>query len=197
MMVEITPDKVTFEAIEKRLKDLGKGDQVNDVLKKAINEVSTEVKNRMHSETKDMYTIKASAFRKSDIKKKTRKQETVLTVSGARLGIRKAYKTRKNTRRKAAGAMIRMDGAMKNIDLNAVGRSFKGFLATTHSGHEGIFQRVPDKKMKNASKEAIQEITAMSRSKAAEKAYQERIEEDVQDEIRFRLLKHMNTVIGV
>lgn len=198
MKILISPYQATFDAIQKRLEEMGKGEQMKDVLKKAIDDLAKETKEQLHEETKGMYTIKASQFRKSDIRENSRNGSSMLTVKGTTIPIRKGYRNRKNSKRKAASALIRKaSGALKTMELKSGGRSYKAFVATMKSGHEGIFQRVPGKRMKsNPKKEAIQEMVSLSRSKAAEMAYREKISDGIQTEMSFQLLKHMNAVIG-
>ncbi len=200
MIVKVEPYQATLDAIQKRMDEMGKGNQMDKVLKKAINEVSKETKSRIYESTKELYTIKSSQFRKADIKQTSMNAKnggTVLTVRGATIPIRKGYRNRKNTQKKGARAMIRMaGGALKEMELKANGRSYKAFVATMKSGHEGIFQRVPGEKMKNKRREAIKELVSLSKSKAAEKAYDEKVRTDMDNEISFRLLKHMHAVIG-
>lgn len=106
--------------------------------------------------------------------------------------------------RKSAGAMVIKSGAMKELELKANGKSYKAFVAKMKTGHEGIFQRTPGKYMKGYSpsgktkgREAIKEIMAMSKAKAAEMVYEKgNLYSDLQEEISYRLLKHMNAVIG-
>lgn len=198
MKIQVAPHQATFDAIQKRLEEMGKGEQMKSVLNKAIDELSKDTKEQLYAETKGMYTIKASQFRKSDIRKTSRNGTSILAMKGETVPIRKGYKNRKNSKRKAASALIRMaSGALKEMELKSGGRSYKAFVATMSNGHEGIFQRVPGKRMKkNPKKEAIQEMVSLSRSKAAEMAYREKISAGIQTEMSFRLLKHMNAVIG-
>lgn len=199
MIIKVEPAEAMFLAMQKRLDDLGKGDRAREVMQKAINETASWMKERTYEATKEMYTIKANSFRKSDLKlpkaSKTRLR-AVIEVKGYTLSLRKAYRSRKNTKRKAARALVKNSGAMKELELKSDGNSYKAFLATMASGHEGIFQRVPGKKMRSASgREAIKEILAMSRAKAVEKAYMEKVDPD-KNELYYRLHKHINAVIG-
>lgn len=199
MIIKVEPAEAMFLAMQKRLDDLGKGDRAREVMQKAINETASWMKERTYEATKEMYTIKANSFRKSDLKltkaSKTRLR-AVIEVKGYTLSLRKAYRSRKNTKRKAARALVKSSGAMKELELKSDGNSYKAFLATMASGHEGIFQRVPGKKMRSASgREAIKEILAMSRAKAVEKAYMEKVDPD-KNELYYRLHKHINAVIG-
>ena len=207
MRIQIAPNQAALDAIQKRLSEMGKEDTFGNVLKKAINEVATAGKNLLYSETRSEYTIKPVEFKKSDIVRKgatARKLIATLSVRGETPGIRKAYKTRKNSKRKSAGAMVIKSGAMKELELKANGKSYKAFVAKMKTGHEGIFQRTPGKYMKGYSpsgktkgREAIKEIMAMSKAKAAEMVYEKgNLYSDLQEEISYRLLKHMNAVIG-
>lgn len=199
MMIKVEPAQAMYLALQKRLDEAGKSESIGEVMMKAINETASWMKEETYNATKGMYTIKAGSFKKSDLKlekaKKTRLR-AVIKVTGHTLSLRKAYKSRKNTRKKAAQAMVRSGGAMKELEIKSGGRSYKAFLATMSSGHEGIFQRVPGSQMKNKpGREAIKEILAMAKSKAAEQAYMEKVDPD-KNELYFRLHKHLNEVIG-
>lgn len=200
MVIEIEPVQAVYDSLQKRLDSMGKSDSMKSVMRSAINEVTTSTKEKVHSETRGMYTIKASSFRKSDIKQRNATDslmQAILTVSGPTLGIRKGYKTRKNSTKKGASAMVKTAGAMKELNFVEGGKNYRAFLATMSSGHVGIFQRVPGKKMrKKAEKEAIKEIMSLSRAKAAEVAYREKISMDTEYDLNYSLLKHMNAVIG-
>lgn len=198
-MIIIEPAEAMYSALQKRLDEMGKSDRMGEVMMKAINETASWTKDETFRATRDMYTIKAGSFRKSDLelKKATKTRLTaIIKVTGYTLSLRKSYKSRKNTKKTAARALVRNNGAMKELELKSGGKSYKAFLATMSNGHEGIFQRVPGTKMKNKpGREAIKEILAMSRSKAVEKAYMERVDPD-KNELYFRLHKHLNAVIG-
>lgn len=81
---------------------------------------------------------------------------------------------------------------------------YKAFMVKMKSGHEGVFQRVPGKYMKKhmpgrntKGREAIKEIVSLSKAKAAEMVYErEGMYTELQEELTFRLHKHMNAVIG-
>ncbi len=201
MIFTIEPVQATYNAVEKRLEDMEKGNSMRIVMQRAINETATDTKNRLHSESRRQYTIKASEFKKADIKKTRateRRLEAVVRVSGPTVGIRK-YKFRKNSKYKAAKAMVLTSGAMKELELKEKGKSYKAFLATMpQSGHEGIFQRVPKKTMRgNPKRQAIKELMSLSKAKASEMVYEKEVSKDRQGELRYRMLKHMNAVIGV
>lgn len=203
MMIMISPEP-DFGEIKKRLDDIGKGNSANAAMKKAINEMAVETKNRLHSETKSMYTIKA--LKKSDIKKESAsvsRMQAEIKIRGRTLGLKKGYKTRKNGKRKAASATVRKEnGSMREIKMESNGRTYKAFVAKMSSGHEGIFQRVPGKKMKKVKKgrtaaaEAIKEIISLSKAKAAEKAYDEKLSPVMQGELNLRMQKHIGAVLG-
>ena len=187
-----------LEALLKKLDEMGKGDSVKEVMLKAIRETAAWTKTSIYEETKAKYTIKSNSFRKSDIKVKNASKthlEAFLTVQGGPLSVRKAYRSRKNGKRKGASILIKNSSSMKELTLNANGRLYKAFLAEMSSGHQGIFQRDPDKTMKSKpNREAINEIFSLSRSKAAEMAYKERVH--VTSELYYQLHKHMNAIIG-
>ena len=84
------------------------------------------------------------------------------------------------------------------LTIHNNGSVYKAFLAKMKSGHEGIFQRVPGKKMeKDPKKQAIKEILSLSKSKAAEMVYEKNgVYAVIQEEMVLRLHKHMNAVIG-
>lgn len=207
MKIRIEPYQATLDAIQRRLTDMGKGETFRNALKKAINEVATEGKNLLHNETRSAYTIKTAEFKKSDIVKKSataRRMIAILSVKGKTPGVRKAYKTKKNSKKKAAGAMVIRAGSMKELELKVNGKSYKAFVAKMKTGHEGIFQRVPGKTMKKnpvgektKGREAIKEIMAMSKAKAAETVYEKsNLYTELQEEIGYRLLKHINAVLN-
>lgn len=200
MIVSFEPDRVAFSAIQQRLKDVGKGGMVNQVLRNAVNETAAEVKNKAYAETKERYTIKSTALKKSNIgfKQATQKKpEAVISVKGKVLPIYGAYKTLKNQGPAGAQTMILKSGMMKKLEFTEGGRTYKAFYAKMKSGHEGIFQRVPNsEKDRKPKRQSIKEITSIARSKAVEKAYETKVKDTVNAEITFRLLKCMNAVIG-
>lgn len=166
MKIQIAPNQAAINAIQKRLFDLGKEETFGNALKKAINEVATAGKNLLYNETRSEYTIKPAEFKKGDIVRKgatARRLIATLSVRGETPGIRKAYKTRKNSRRKSAGAMVIKSGAMKELELKANGKSYKAFLAKMKTGHEGIFQRTPGKYMKGHSSSGKKKAARRSR----------------------------------
>ena len=108
MIVHIAPYEASYKAIEERLKEMGKSNEVKSVIQKAINETAKETKERLYKETRSDYTIKASNFKKSDVKKASATKsrlEATIRVTGRMLGV-KAYKTRKNGKRKGAQAKV-------------------------------------------------------------------------------------------
>lgn len=218
MKVIIEPDRAAVNEIQKQLEEMGKGKSVNRALQKAINEVAAAGKNMLFNTTRSTYTIKPSEFKKNDIARKSatlRHLVAVVSVRGSTPGIRKGYKTKKNSKKVGAKAQILRSGNMKELVREQDGKSYKAFLATMKSGHEGIFQRVPGKPTKeylksggkskrkfkkpheNKTREAIKEIMAMSKAKAAEMVYlKENMYDQLQDEINSRMMKHMEAVIG-
>ncbi|MBD5395603.1 MAG: hypothetical protein HDR71_15385 [Lachnospiraceae bacterium] len=207
MRITVTPTQATFLALQKRLDDFGNGDFMKDAMRKAINEVADDTKNRLHSETRARYTIKASNFKKSDIKKKSATKnhlEATLKVVGPSLGVDK-YKAQKNGKRKGAKSQVLKSNAMKELEIIANGKSYKAFMATMKneskdgeiSEHEGIFQRVPGARMKhNPQKEKIKEIMTLSSAHAAGVTYTQEISTDTEYDLNYNLLKHINAVIG-
>ena len=185
-------------ALMKKLDEMGKGDSAKEVMLKAIKETAAWTKTSIIEETRAMYTIKSNSFKKSDIKLKNATKthlEAALTVHGGPLSVRKAYKSRKNGKRKGASVQVRSNKAMKELALYTNGRTYKAFLAEMSSGHQGIFQRDPNKMMRSkTNREAIREIFSLSKSKAAEMAYKKNVH--VTSELYYRLHKHMNAVIG-
>lgn len=205
IVVSAKPSSVAIDAIEKRLAELGKENRMNDVLKKAVNEVAGYAKDRIYEEVHDTYTLKG--FKKADIKKKNGTAKSfgaTLTVRGETLGVGKYYQRRKNSKRIGAKVKILRAGMMQELEVQYGQSAYKAFMAEMKSGHEGIFQRVPGKYMKKhmpgrntKGREAIKEITSLSKAKAAEMVYErEGMYAELQEELTFRLLKHMNAVIG-
>lgn len=205
MIISIEPYPAAINAIEKRLTELGKKDRMRDVLKKAVNEAAGSAKDRIYEEVHDAYTLKG--FKKGDIKKKNstaRNFGATLTVRGETLGAGKYYQRRKNSKRTGAKLKILRAGMMQELELQYGQSAYKAFMATMKSGHEGVFQRVPGKYMKKhmpgrntKGREAIKEIMSLSKAKAAEMVYErEGMYTELQEELTFRLLKHMNAVTG-
>ncbi len=208
MMITVKPSPALYLALQKRLNELGKGDYAKEVMRKAIRETAKVTKEALHSETKALYTIKGSALKKSDIKVTNptkNRLRAMLEVEGKPLSLKASYRNRKNGKRKGASAMIKAGGKMQELKIESGGHTYKAFVATITnvskdgetSEHVGIFQRVPGKRMKkNPRKEAIKQIYAPAKSKAAEGAYRERVDADVKTELSYRLHKHINAMMG-
>lgn len=169
MIVHIAPYEASYQAIEERLKEMGKSSEVKSVIQKAINETAKETKERLYKETRSDYTIKASNFKKSDVKKTSAAKsrlEATIQVTGRMLGV-KAYKTRKNGKRK-----VRRRKSLRQRDegltLESGGKTYKAFNAKMHSGHEGIFRRIPGRRNKKG-KEKIGEIMSIAESPGSRK----------------------------
>lgn len=187
---------------------MGKESNMHNVMKKAISETAGVGKDLIYTETKGSYTIRSRVFKKSDIVKKatgSKHPGATLTVKGEPIGVKEGYQSRKNGKRKGASVQVARNSGMKELKLVSGGRAYKAFLATMKSGHTEIFQRKPDEYMdkykpvagKSKGREAIKEIVSLSKSKAAEMAYEKQgIYTKLQEEIIFRMLKHMNAVIG-
>ena len=159
MIVRIEPYQATLDAIQDRLTEMGKGSSMREVLKKAINDVSARTRESLYQKTREEYTIKRSALKKSDVKRKAaqkNKLESLIRVTGKMLGLHAGFKTRKNGRKKAAQAMVLTKSAMKELEITSGGRSYKAFVASMTnvsksgevSSHMGIFRRIPGKYMK-------------------------------------------------
>ena len=91
MIVHIAPYEASYQAIEERLKEMGKSSEVKSVIQKAINETAKETKERLYKETRSDYTIKASNFKKSDVKKTSAAKsrlEATIQVTGRMLGVK-------------------------------------------------------------------------------------------------------------
>ena len=208
MMITVKPSPALYLALQKRLEEMGKSEYAKEVMRKAIRETAKSMREELYAETRAMYTIKRSAFKKSDIRIKnpTKNQiSAILKVEGEPLALKDSYKNRANGKRKGASAQVMSDGMMKELTIKSGGRTYKAFVATmknvsedgTVTEHKGIFQRVPGKRMKkDPRREAIKEIHAPARSKAAERAYREEVASDVQGELSYRLHKHINAMMG-
>ena len=154
MMIKVEPYKATLDAIEERLTEMGKESGMHKVMKKIINEVAGEGKNLIYTGTKESYTIRSRVFKKADIVKKSTSSKhpgATLTIKGMPIGIKEGYQSRKNGKRKGAGARIIKGSAVKELKLISGGHAYKAFLATMKSGHTGIYQRTPDEYMKRRS----------------------------------------------
>lgn len=222
MIVKAEPLRSAYEYAYRQLDKHGRGREIDRVMQKAIEETAQSVKGRLYNETRKMYTIKRSEFKESDIgvsRVSAWRPRAVLRITGATLGLRKAYRTRKNGKRKGASAMVRNDGRMKELILDAGGKEYKAFLAVIKnkskdgkdSIHKGIFQRDPEKFMKKDNrpaaqkrkptkkrkpKQAINEIASLSRSKAAEMAYRKKVGDVAHSELIFHMQKCIDEVIG-
>lgn len=212
MIMKIETYRATYDAIQKRLEDMGKADSMRTVMLNAINDLARDIKSSTYQETTGMYAIKNEVFQKNDIRKRTSKQhlEAVLKVKGSPLGIWEGYEATGNAGTEGASATIKRAGGRKPLEKKAGGRTYKAFIATMKNGHEGIFQRRDDKFMEEAKRpqpakriprkkrkrrEAVEELLTLSRSKAVEMAYRKNIQPGVQNELVHRMLKHMNAVI--
>lgn len=209
MIVRIEPYQATLDVIQDRLTEMGKGSSMREVLKKAINDVSAQTKESLHQKTREEYTIKRSAFKKSDVKReaaKKNKLESMIRVAGKMLGLRAGFKTKKNSKKKAAQAMVLTKSAMKKLEITSGGRPYKAFVASMKnvsksgavSSHTGIFRRIPGKYMKNyPNREKIGEIMAISKAQAAGMVYvRNSMWAEIHNEMSSQLLKHMHAVIG-
>lgn len=217
MILKVEPYQASLNAIEKCLTKMGKRDSFQEVMQKAINDVGKETKDRLHKETKEEYTIKASAFRKADVKRKAagkRNMSSTIRVTGKLLGLKAGYKTRTNGKRKAAQAAVLKRNSLKALERQAGGKTYKAFMATVQgvskegvvSNHTGIFRRKPGSRMesiivrgkkRNWKRERIEEIMGISAAQAAGMTFERNdFYSEIQDEMSFRLLKHMNAVIG-
>ncbi len=205
MNIIITPYPAALDAIERRLTDMGKGDSVNTVLKKALNETAAAGKKEIWKGVHRTYTQKG--FAAADVEKKSRSGKNpsaTLIVKGSPLGVGGYYKYTKNNARHGVKAKILKAGRMKKLELSRSGSSYKAFLAIMKNGHAGVFQRVPGKYMKKHmpgkninGREAIKEIVSLSKAKAAERVYErEGLYTELQEELVFRMHKHMNAVIS-
>lgn len=201
MIITVMPVQATMDAIQKRFDEMGRGDEMRNILRKAINDTADWTRTELHARTTRRYTIRRSALKKTDIKRVRAlkgKLEAVIKVSGPPLGVYKNYSTSKQGKRKGAKMAILSSSKKEEILLYANGKTYRAFLASMGTGHEGIYQRVPGKRMKGSrNREAIKEIVSMSRAKAAETAYRETsVYTDIQAELQYNMLAHMNAVIG-
>ena len=199
IVVSARPHSAAIDAIEKRLAEMGKGDSMNTVLKKAINEVAGVGKKEIWKGVKRRYTLEG--FTAGDVKKKSysvRNPSATLTVTGPVLGVLQNYESVPNDSENAAKLRIFKTGALKALQIHNSGSVYKAFVARMSSGHVGIFQRVSGTRMKRKNgREAIKEIMSLSKSKAAEMVYEQNgLYSAMQEELVVRLHKHMNAVIG-
>lgn len=220
-MIKIEPVQATYDAVLGKLERMGKVSYAREIMQKAIRETAAQAAGRLPEETRKKYTIKRKDFNKSDVdtSRVTRKHmESIIKVRGPVMALR-AYKSRKNGKRKGASAMVKWGGTLKYLSITSGGKEYKAFFATmvntnkngNKSTHDGIFRRVPGSKMdeknrprptkrihrkkKRKPREAIEELLSMSRSKAAEMAFRENMHTDTSNELIYRLHKHMNALI--
>lgn len=198
MIISIAPYETTLDAIEKRLTELGKEDSMGTVLKKAINEVAGVGKKQIWKGVGRDYTLKG--FTAGDVKKKSSNAghpSVTLTIKGAPLAVLKYYEHRNNDAEHGAMVRILKAWAMKQLEIRSGNRVYKVFSAKMRSEHEGLFQRIPGKRMKRKKREAIKEIMSLSKAKAAEMVYEKRgLYTELQEGLVVRLHKHMHAVIG-
>ena len=118
MIVTVMPVQATMDAIQKRLDEMGRGDEMRTILQKAINDTADWTKTELHARTTGRYTIKRSALKKTDIKR-TRalkgKLEAAIKVSGPPLGVYKNYSASKQGKRKGAKMAI-LAGSKKSAN---------------------------------------------------------------------------------
>lgn len=222
MIVKVEPAQAAYDAMCKQLGKFGKRGVAHEVMRKAIKETAQSVKRILPEDTREMYTIKRSAFKKSDIKVdrvSTRLSGAILRVAGPTMGIRKNYRNRKNAKKKSASVMVKKDGRFKDLTLNESGKEYKAFVATlknkTKGGeeisHDEILRREPGKYMKNDKRplptkrmpkkkrkprEAVKVFHSLSRSKAAEMAYKHKVSGEASSELIYHMQKCINEVIG-
>lgn len=210
MIIKIEMYQAAMDAIQKRLTEMGKEDSANDVLKKAINNTASLGKKLIYNGVLADYAFKEGVFEKKDITRRgatSKRMEAVLRVKGTTLKAYSNYQNEPNDEVSGARLMILRSGSMKELGLKSNGRNYKAFVTTMKNRkketgeiveHRGIFQRVPGERMKQEKKcEKIREIIALSKAKAAEMTYRRHgIYTELQSEMSFRLLKHMNAVIG-
>lgn len=196
MIINVEPRKPAYEAIMKKLDSVGTASKT--AVKDAVNDTAKNLKEELYVEVKGTYSIKNSQFRKADIVRKnaTKCQITAtITVKGYTPSLYDSYKFYKNTKHKAVRAMIKKASGKRDIQLS--GGNYKAFVATMINGHTGIFQRKPGTRMKKGTnnREKIKQINAMSKSKAAEVAYREQLQENTEERLNLMLQKHMNLVL--
>lgn len=206
MIVHIEPYQASLNAIEKRLTEMEKKDEMNNVLKKAVNEVAKYARERLYEETTERYTITSDVFKQRDIKKradnKGQTPSAKITLKGPPVPVSIGYGIRVNSGKRAAGVRILRTSGIKDLEITSKGRVYKAFLSKTQYNHEGkwhygIFQRVPGKYMKNSeNREKIKEIYSLSRAKAAAVAFAESgLSKELQSELAYRMHKQMNAAI--
>lgn len=209
MIVHIEPYQASIDAIQAQLNRLGYRNAMEGILKRAINETASVGKKRLYEEMASEYAFKDGAISRKDVIRRgvrSGRLEATIRVKGGTLQVFKSYENEENSGSTAAKAKILRSGTLKELELRSGRKSYKAFVATMKNQskengavtHQSIFQRVPGKKMKNdPNKEAIRVITSLSKAKAAEVVYLRKdIGSELQSEIAFRMLKHMNAVIG-
>lgn len=85
---------------------MGKSSEVKSVIQKAINETAKETKERLYKETRSDYTIKASNFKKSDVKKTSATKsrlEATIQVTGRMLWGKSLQNQKKREAERCAG----------------------------------------------------------------------------------------------
>lgn len=145
---------ITFEVDEKALKMIAlkldnMSSRTSEVLKKAINDTAKKLKGDLKIEVKKNYTAKIRGLNKAiSIKKATNRQlEASVVTKGKPLALIQF----KNVAGDSVRAQALKKNKLKPITLKGEeesGKDLKSFVAKMSSGHVGIFQRVPGKRMR-------------------------------------------------
>ena len=152
MTLEIQASSSQIQAVFNRFE---KRREANQIIKKALNQTARQVAKDIVPMTRNVFTVKRSAFKNSDVKVTGATQgklKASIKVDGEPQSPNKSFQSRKNSKRKAVKLKILRSGSMKAVQLDNSGSPVKAFLATMSNGegkgaHSGIFQRVPGKYM--------------------------------------------------
>lgn len=206
-MLIVAIDEKVMDDIVKKLKDAGKNPK--PVIKKAINKVEKDAKDRIYNQTKVSYTIKGTALKKSDLKIKNAtvgSLEAVIRTSGAQVPVTDGYQYRRNQNGQAAKVRIRKDKQLEELILpggSRTGSDLKAFVAKMSNGHKGIVRRATPAEQDQSSKSKnpsrlIKQIHSLSRPQAA--GNQEKVWEvvlpDLRDGLVVQLHKFMNEALA-
>lgn len=159
------PDSV-FLKLEQAPKEMRRG------LKDAVNEMARQTREDIHNEVMEDYTLKASLFRKGDVRMNratNSKLVAKLAIEGGPIPLTKGYKIRKNTKHLAVRARVKKGPGFKELKK---GKKLKAFITRVQTGHEGIyhydiFQR------EGSNKLPIKTFQGPGRAKLSEKIFEQ------------------------
>lgn len=194
-MIAVSVDEGSLREVEAAL--LAAGQNPKAEMKRVLNQVAGETEKKLYQKVMETYMVKRRAFPKHILKLKKAAQsnlKAVILVQSGPPALRRGFKVKKNGKKKAAQAVVKKDGDMKELVVD--GR--KAFVTTMHNSGEGaedhvaVFQRIGkgrimkqpgshsrasgkrlEKLRKNDHRAAIKELFGPSASKMSEVTFLE------------------------